>query len=141
MREYTPNEAATLCGVSRDTIKRRLRSGQFPHAHREDGPTGAWRIPEEDLRDAGLFLGPVGDSSATAAAAFGLGPVPDAASVQQLRELVTALRMELARVEARARAAETIAEERAEHVSLLAELARLSASGGSGSDSGPQEVC
>ena len=128
MRDYTPQEAATLCGVSRDTIKRRLRRGQFPNAHRQDGPTDAWRIPEQDLRDAGLYLGgSVRDSAATADGALGLGAVPDAASVQQLRELVTALRLELARVEAQARAAETIAAERAEHISLLAELARLSA--------------
>lgn len=51
-------EAAAICGVSRDTIKRRLRAGQFPGAHRADGSggsgTGAWLIPWVDLLVAGL---------------------------------------------------------------------------------------
>src|SRR3954466_7777728 len=45
------DDAARLCGVSRDTIKRRLRAGEFPNAVRVrvPGPKGPWRIPDTDL--------------------------------------------------------------------------------------------
>lgn len=53
----TINAAAEMCGVSRDTVKRRLASGAFPNAIRVQGPgpRGPWRIPELDLRAAGLL--------------------------------------------------------------------------------------
>lgn len=41
------NEAAQACGVSVDTVRRRLREGHFPSAARIDG---RWQIPLEDLR-------------------------------------------------------------------------------------------
>lgn len=51
------DEAARACSVSRDTIKRRLRLGQFPGAIRGT-PVGnrppPWLIPVNDLTDAGL---------------------------------------------------------------------------------------
>lgn len=51
------HEAAQACSVSVDTIKRRLRQGQFPKATR-GAPTGhrlgSWLIPIEDLAAAGL---------------------------------------------------------------------------------------
>lgn len=53
---FTMSEAAELCGVSVDTIKRRRRDGVFPRATRRDGTTtGAWVIPVGDLVDAGLY--------------------------------------------------------------------------------------
>lgn len=66
-------EAAATCGVSRDTIKRRLRAGQFPGAHRADGSggsgTGAWLIPWGDLLVAGLGPSAPADRQDTAGAA------------------------------------------------------------------------
>ncbi len=46
-------EAARLCGVSLDTIRRRLRAGAFPNAARV-GEDQHWVIPVQDLLDAGL---------------------------------------------------------------------------------------
>lgn len=50
--------AASTCGVSRDTIKRRLAAGAFPNATRTrgPGPKGPWRIPQIDLRASGLLV-------------------------------------------------------------------------------------
>lgn len=47
-------EAAQLCQVSVDTIKRRLRDGRFPHA-RKDQHDQRWSIPLQDLMDDGLL--------------------------------------------------------------------------------------
>lgn len=56
---YTINEAAAACGVSRDTIKRRLARGGLPGARRVSGPgpRGPWVIPESGLVAAGLLEG------------------------------------------------------------------------------------
>lgn len=53
---WTVAQAARECGVSPDTIRRRLKSGAFPNADRS-GKQGAWRIPVEDLITAGLTPG------------------------------------------------------------------------------------
>lgn len=52
--------AAELAGVSRDTLKRRLKRGAFPGAHRGSGsgPGGPWLIPVGDLEAAGLIRHP-----------------------------------------------------------------------------------
>ena len=47
-------QAAELCGVSIDTIKRRLRDGWFPNAWRS-GVDRRWSIPLRDLIAAGLL--------------------------------------------------------------------------------------
>lgn len=47
---FTLREAATACGVSIDTIKRRHSDGRFPNAAQQKGRTGKeWRIPSADL--------------------------------------------------------------------------------------------
>ena len=49
---YTIREAATLCDVSVDTIKRRLQDNRFPMAEQTKGRTGnEWRIPSDELGD------------------------------------------------------------------------------------------
>lgn len=49
---YTIREAATLCDVSVDTIKRRLQDDRFPNAEQTKGRTGKeWRIPSDELGD------------------------------------------------------------------------------------------
>ena len=50
----TRSEAAALCDVSQDTIKRRLRAGAFPNA-RQAGVDRHWVIPVLDLVAAGLL--------------------------------------------------------------------------------------
>ena len=50
----TRAEAAALCDVSPDTIKRRLRAGAFPNA-RQAGVDRHWMIPVLDLVASGLL--------------------------------------------------------------------------------------
>jgi len=96
-----------VCGVSRDTIKRRLRAGRLPSAFRADterGPqTGPWMIPWVDLAVAGLdpvrsptaaTTAPDRDDACTATSSD-----PDA-----LRAQIAQLRIERAAAEARASA-------------------------------------
>lgn len=52
--QLTMTEAAKAAGVSRDTIKRRHRTGAFPGA--VQGAVGEWRIPVEELLAAGFTL-------------------------------------------------------------------------------------
>ncbi len=59
----TIREAASACGVSQRTIRRRISAGAFPNAF-ETGSSpadGAWRIPLQDLVNAGLEPGSVGE--------------------------------------------------------------------------------
>jgi hypothetical protein len=51
-RTVTRSEAAHLCHVSKNTIRRRQADGHFPHAEEVDG---AWMIPVADLVSAGLL--------------------------------------------------------------------------------------
>lgn len=47
---YSVREAADICGVSTDTIKRRLADSRFPTAEQQAGRTGPeWRIPAKEL--------------------------------------------------------------------------------------------
>lgn len=53
----TIEQASQACGVSRDTIKRRLRRHEFPHAIRgvaRGQRVPPWLIPVGDLLDAGF---------------------------------------------------------------------------------------
>lgn len=103
----TITEAANAAGVDRRTIRRRLDSGAFPGAVRDQehgphrGAGGAvWRIPIEDLLAAGLVL-----HAPTAAEE----PTPPAPVVVSDAEL---LRQELEVWRRRAEVAEAVAEER-----------------------------
>ena len=42
-------QAMTLLDVSRPTIQKWLDDGKFPNATKEDGKTGEWSIPREDI--------------------------------------------------------------------------------------------
>ena len=49
-KSYSIKEAAALCGVSVDTIKRRLADDRFPTANQQAGRTGPeWQIPADEL--------------------------------------------------------------------------------------------
>lgn len=56
---FTVGEVVERCGVSKSTVKRRLRDGAFPNATQDDptNPQSPWRIPIEDLLAAGLNPG------------------------------------------------------------------------------------
>jgi predicted DNA-binding transcriptional regulator AlpA len=59
LKLLTINEVADITGVSRDTIKRRLRSGAFPGATRRGaigGRSAPWLIPVGDLVAAGFRM-------------------------------------------------------------------------------------
>lgn len=56
---FTVGEVIERCGVSKSTVKRRLREGAFPNAFQDEpeNPQSPWRIPIEDLLAAGLNPG------------------------------------------------------------------------------------
>lgn len=56
--EYTLRQAAQLCSVSVDTIKRRLRAGDLPHARQLDDAAKTWVVPLGDLVAAGFTVTP-----------------------------------------------------------------------------------
>lgn len=56
--EYTLRQAAQLCSVSVDTIKRRLRAGDLPHARKLDDAARTWVVPLGDLVAAGFTVTP-----------------------------------------------------------------------------------
>lgn len=71
-------QAARACGVSDETIRRRLRARRLPNAVREPGAAGAWRIPLRDLLDAGLRP------------KLGTDGIADAAALLRLRDALAA---------------------------------------------------
>jgi hypothetical protein len=106
-------EAARAAGTDRYVIRRKLHGGEFPGAFKD--AQGFWRIPEQNLLDAGL---PVGDTPPTrlpAATEFPTAPALQLANeeVMRLRAEVDDLRQQLERVEAQLEAERRVAEERA----------------------------
>ncbi|MCX5401305.1 helix-turn-helix domain-containing protein [Streptomyces sp. NBC_00102] len=104
-------EAATACGVSRTTIRRRREAGDLPGAVQD--PQRGWLIPVEDLLAAGFRLNaPAGPDEVTAVTPAG----PDQVVVAD-QEDVAGLRAELDR----ARHEHALALATAEHGRQLAE--------------------
>lgn len=101
----TLREAADHTGASLRTLRRRLADGAFPNAAKDDGPSGAWRVPVTDLEAAGL---PVTVPRPTA------DPVPplDDTRLAAAEERARAAEDRASKAEERARLAEAIAEER-----------------------------
>ncbi|MEV6080969.1 helix-turn-helix domain-containing protein [Streptomyces sp. NPDC052069] len=102
-------EAATACGVSRTTIRRRREAGALPNA--VEDPVRGWLIPVEDLLAAGFRLNAPAPPDAVSVPA---GADDD---VQEDQEDVAALRAELER----ARHEHALAVAEAEHGRLLAQ--------------------
>jgi len=101
----TLREASDLTGASLRTLRRRLADGAFPNAVKDDGPSGAWRLPVTDLEAAGL---PVTVPRPTP------DPVPaqDDTRLAEAEERARAAEDRARSAEERARVAEAIAEER-----------------------------
>jgi predicted DNA-binding transcriptional regulator AlpA len=78
----TINQTADHAGVSRDTIKRRLKDGAFPTAKRDAGASSAWRIAHTDLLDNGMCPEP-----AACHFADGVGRMPAVTATTRTDEL------------------------------------------------------
>lgn len=113
-------EAAMLCGVSDDTIRRRIWDGSLV-AKRDSEPNGPWRITLSALVAAGLrpqlgsALPEAPRNEQAAGRVHGPGLMDD-------HGLVAQLRAEIAEVRARAARAEALAEARAEQAAMLMRL-------------------
>lgn len=109
----TQREAATACGVSRTTIRRRREAGDLPNAVQD--PQRGWLIPVEDLLAAGLRLhAPTGpDVPAPPAGDGGDRQEPDAVALQAALDQA---RREHARELAEAQHGRELAEATAEHL-------------------------
>ena len=105
----TVKEAATVCGVSLKTIRRRLEKDLFPNAYREtlpnpsphpDAPAleGRWFIPTSDLLASGLsFSAPKPAQPGSRAPASIEAPAStDSAELEKLKADNAALATELA---------------------------------------------
>jgi len=104
----TLREAADHTDASLRTLRRRLAEGAFPNAVKDDGPSGAWRVPVTDLEAAGLTV-----TAARATPDPVPDPVPDlAAQMAAAEERVRAAEDRARNAEERARLAEAVAEER-----------------------------
>jgi transposase len=115
----TVAEAAQVCGLSTSTIRRYLRAGRFPGARQDPSPVpgqpGPWRIPTNDVLEAGLDRQqptPSGHSERHQAPA-------DPADVWADRDRVQALEHALELERARRQAAEVLAAERARLIVTL----------------------
>jgi hypothetical protein len=104
------SDAARICGVKRRTVRRRLQTGEFEHAYKDDD--GAWHIPVNDLLGAGLRPNLVTD--------------PDEPRIVfSASSQVERLRTEVAVLRERVRALEIIAREREERVTDLRTILRM----------------
>jgi excisionase family DNA binding protein len=112
-------EAAQLCGLSTSTIRRYLRAGRFPGAQQAPSPVpgqpGQWRIPTEDLLEAGLERQrPTASGHAAQHQATG-EPADAVADGDRIQALEHALEVE----RTRRQAAEVLAAERARTILAL----------------------
>jgi transcriptional regulator with XRE-family HTH domain len=119
-------EAAQLCGVSTSTIRRYLRGGRFPGARQDPSPVpgqpGHWRIPTDDLLQAGLDRRqptPSGHAAQHQAPADRAGAWADMDRVQALEHALELERTRLELERMRRQAAEVLAAERARTIVTL----------------------
>jgi excisionase family DNA binding protein len=122
----TVAEAAQVCGVSTSTIRRYLRTGRFPGARQDPSPVpgqqGHWRIPTEDVREAGLDRRrptPSGHGEQHQAPGDPAGALADRDRVQALEHALELERTRLELERTRRHAAEVLAAERARTIVTL----------------------
>lgn len=93
---YGVAEAARVCGVSVDTIRRRLREQRIPGAHRSgirpDDQSAEWRIPRKGLLAAGLLRADTTEPAIQPSVGTATGDVAAArAEAEQQRQRADAL--------------------------------------------------
>lgn len=118
----TQREAATACGVSRTTIRRRREAGDLPNSVQDE--VRGWLIPVDDLLAAGLRLHAPAEPDKTAPpapAGKGADAVDQEHDAIALRAELENLRHEHALAVAEAEHGRQLAEAEAEH--LRAQLA------------------
>jgi transcriptional regulator with XRE-family HTH domain len=115
----TVAEAAQACGLSTSTIRRYLRGGRFPGARQDPSPVpghpGQWRIPTDDLLDAGLARQQPTPSRHAAQRQTAADPGGSLADSDRVQALEHALELE----RTRRQAAEVLAAERARTIVTL----------------------
>jgi helix-turn-helix protein len=122
---FTVREAAQACAVHANTVRRRLKGGEFPNAYQDRA--GTWRIPVTDLERAGLEP----SHARVEAPRERLVVVPESESVEMalLRESYDALKLleaeadelrdQVTDLRRRAAFAEALAEERSDRIDDL----------------------
>jgi hypothetical protein len=133
---FTVRDAARACAVHANTVRRRLKGGEFPNAFRDH--TGTWRIPVADLEAAGLRpqrsrpeadaeqvvvipeAYPTGMSTGSVGMPTGMPTLREAYEALRIVEAeADALREEVQELSRRAAFAETLAQERSERIDDL----------------------
>lgn len=115
--------AASECGVSVSTIKRRLRDGRFPNA--VQGAGAAWSIPVQDLISAGLTPGKPAlpdrvNDPGQHVSGLDQRPGPD-----ELLNRISELEQELKLERYKRESLEILLKERADHVASLKQAMRI----------------
>jgi excisionase family DNA binding protein len=122
----TVAEAAQVCGLSTSTIRRYLRAGRFPGARQAPSPVPGqprqWRIPTDDLLEAGLGRQQATPSGHAEQHQAPGDPADAWADRDRVQALEHALELERTRLElerTRRQAAEVLAAERAHMIVTL----------------------
>jgi len=122
---FTVRDAARACAVHANTVRRRLKAGEFPNAFRDH--TGTWRIPVADLEAAGLRpqraqgqASPRDVVVIPEASSMGLPTMRETyEALRTLEEEADAMRATIDDLNRRAIFAETLAQERADRIEDL----------------------
>lgn len=147
--KLTLTQAADACGVSRSTIKRKHKNGEFPNA--SQSADGVWAIPVPDLLAAGLNPGrPSPPDSTTQVSGPGAAAPPTHADLPldpssepivplPMSEYI-ALREALASATANEQAARQVAEERQKALDDLRRIVHRQLTGLSAGEEPPAEA-
>lgn len=114
---WSISRAATECGVSVSTIKRRLREGKFPNA--VQGAGGAWTIPVQDLIGAGLTPGKPSVADPVKPLVQGDSDLVQRPGSEELLNRISELEQELRLERNKRESLEILLKERADHVDSL----------------------
>lgn len=115
--------AATECGISVSTIKRRLRDGKFPNATQNAG--GSWTIPIQDLIGAGLTPGKPAPPDPVIDLGHRDSDLGQRPRSEELLNRVSELEQELKLERQRREYLEILLKERADHVDSLKQAMRI----------------
>ena len=120
---WSITRAATECGVSVSTIKRRLREGKFPNA--VQGAGGAWTIPVQDLIGAGLNPGKPTQPDPAIPLVQVHSDLVQRPSSEELLNRISELEQDLKLERQKRESLEILLKERADHVDSLKQAMRI----------------